>query len=374
MEMQRRRGRGRDAGAESTHENPAERRPGVLPRHDAEVPGGRVPARHRAGARGVRRRLRARLLATGRRARLDVAARARGARRREHQRLGRGRPHPRRRRVRCARRARAAPAGQHRGRRARPFGHRTSSRPTCSRPSSPARSSRRGRSPNRLRTTRSARSRCAPIADGDDFVPAGRRSRRSKRARRPSYLLVTASDRRRSRAVPRPRDAPGVDDHAAPEHRPGAALRDGPASTACVCRRPPRSATPGDADADVERQLQLAARRCRRRRSVGAAQVVFDLTVEWAFNRYSFGRPLASYQELKHRFADMKMWLEASHALASAAAREVAGRGAERRRRRSAPRRRTAATTSRSSSRTACRCTVASVSPTTTTSTCTCAE
>ena len=45
--------------------------------------------------------------------------------------------------------------------------------------------------------------------------------------------------------------------------------------------------------------------RCRR---------AFDMTVEWAFDRYSFGRPLASYQALKHRFADMKSWLEASHA------------------------------------------------------------
>jgi alkylation response protein AidB-like acyl-CoA dehydrogenase len=44
------------------------------------------------------------------------------------------------------------------------------------------------------------------------------------------------------------------------------------------------------------------------------------MTVEWAFQRYSFGRPLASYQELKHRFADMKSWLEASHAVSDAAA------------------------------------------------------
>jgi alkylation response protein AidB-like acyl-CoA dehydrogenase len=80
--------------------------------------------------------------------------------------------------------------------------------------------------------------------------------------------------------------------------------------------------TPGDADADVERQLQLAVVMLTAE-SVGAAQRVFDFTVDWAFARYSFGRPLASYQELKHRFADMKMWLEASHALASAAAHEV---------------------------------------------------
>jgi alkylation response protein AidB-like acyl-CoA dehydrogenase len=79
---------------------------------------------------------------------------------------------------------------------------------------------------------------------------------------------------------------------------------------------------PGRSDADVERQLQLAIV-IQAAESVGAAQTVFDFTLDWAFSRYSFGRPLASYQELKHRFADMKMWLEASHALASAAAREV---------------------------------------------------
>ena len=48
-------------------------------------------------------------------------------------------------------------------------------------------------------------------------------------------------------------------------------------------------------------------------------QTGFDMTVEWAFDRYSFGRPLASYQALKHRFADMMSWLEASHAISAAA-------------------------------------------------------
>jgi alkylation response protein AidB-like acyl-CoA dehydrogenase len=55
----------------------------------------------------------------------------------------------------------------------------------------------------------------------------------------------------------------------------------------------------------------------------GAMNRAFDMTVEWSFDRYSFGRPLASYQELKHRFADMKLWLEASHAIADGAARAV---------------------------------------------------
>ena len=74
---------------------------------------------------------------------------------------------------------------------------------------------------------------------------------------------------------------------------------------------------------DVECQLQIAAV-VQSAEMVGAAQNVFDLTLDWAFSRYSFGRPLASYQEIKHRFADMKLWLEASHALADAAARHEA--------------------------------------------------
>ena len=55
-------------------------------------------------------------------------------------------------------------------------------------------------------------------------------------------------------------------------------------------------------------------------------QTAFDMTVQWAFDRYTFGRPIASYQALKHRFADMKAWLEASHAIADAAAAAVQAR------------------------------------------------
>ena len=57
---------------------------------------------------------------------------------------------------------------------------------------------------------------------------------------------------------------------------------------------------------------------------VGAMQWAFDTTLDWAFNRYTFGRPLASYQEIKHRFADMKMWLEASFAISASAAQALA--------------------------------------------------
>lgn len=78
----------------------------------------------------------------------------------------------------------------------------------------------------------------------------------------------------------------------------------------------------GGAADDVERQLQIAVV-LQVAEMVGALDRAFEFTVQYAFDRYSFGRPLASYQALKHRFADMKTWLEASQATATAAARAV---------------------------------------------------
>jgi alkylation response protein AidB-like acyl-CoA dehydrogenase len=78
----------------------------------------------------------------------------------------------------------------------------------------------------------------------------------------------------------------------------------------------------GGAGAQIGRQWELA-QIIMNAESIGAMQAAFDMTVEWAFDRYSFGRPLASYQELKHRFADMKSWLEAAHAVSDGAAAAV---------------------------------------------------
>lgn len=58
--------------------------------------------------------------------------------------------------------------------------------------------------------------------------------------------------------------------------------------------------------------------------SAGAMDHVLAMTIEYLGDRYSFGRPLSSYQALKHRVADQKMWLEASHGIAGAAVRAVA--------------------------------------------------
>lgn len=93
----------------------------------------------------------------------------------------------------------------------------------------------------------------------------------------------------------------------------------------------PRSAAVGTADetaALIERQSQIAqVLQCAE--VVGALQTVFDLTVQWALDRHTFGRPLASYQALKHKFADMKLWLEACRATTAAAVADVAARAPE---------------------------------------------
>lgn len=79
---------------------------------------------------------------------------------------------------------------------------------------------------------------------------------------------------------------------------------------------------PGNAAGDVERQLQIALV-IQLAELTGTMDRGLELTTEWLFNRYSFGRPLASYQALKHRFADMRAWLEAAHAMADTAAQHV---------------------------------------------------
>jgi alkylation response protein AidB-like acyl-CoA dehydrogenase len=51
--------------------------------------------------------------------------------------------------------------------------------------------------------------------------------------------------------------------------------------------------------------------------------------VQWGFDRHSFGRPLVSYQALKHMYADLKIWLEACRATTKAAVDKVASRAAD---------------------------------------------
>lgn len=76
----------------------------------------------------------------------------------------------------------------------------------------------------------------------------------------------------------------------------------------------------GDAATKAIRAQANTAALLTAAESVGAADQALTATLTWLFDRYTFGRPLASYQALKHRMADNKTWLEACRATAFAAA------------------------------------------------------
>jgi alkylation response protein AidB-like acyl-CoA dehydrogenase len=89
--------------------------------------------------------------------------------------------------------------------------------------------------------------------------------------------------------------------------------------------RLPASAVLGDvggAANDVERQLEVAlSLQCAE--TVGIIDRVFEFTVPYTQDRYAFGRPIASFQALKHRIADMLLWLESAKAASDAAAQAI---------------------------------------------------
>jgi alkylation response protein AidB-like acyl-CoA dehydrogenase len=78
----------------------------------------------------------------------------------------------------------------------------------------------------------------------------------------------------------------------------------------------------GQAAAAVEDQLALAVTlQCAE--TVGAADRAYEMTLDYLKDRKSFGRPIGSYQALKHRMADMLLWLESSKAAAVAAVKAL---------------------------------------------------
>jgi alkylation response protein AidB-like acyl-CoA dehydrogenase len=84
----------------------------------------------------------------------------------------------------------------------------------------------------------------------------------------------------------------------------------------------PRSAiiaTGDDAEALFERCRSLASVLLAAE-GVGAADRLLTATLQYAKDRVQFGRPIGSFQALKHRFADLHMLLEAMRAAAHYAA------------------------------------------------------
>ncbi|OHV43624.1 hypothetical protein BCD48_27635 [Pseudofrankia sp. BMG5.36] len=78
-----------------------------------------------------------------------------------------------------------------------------------------------------------------------------------------------------------------------------------------------------DAAVDVARQSRLAiALQCAE--SVGATARMLDKTAAYAKERIAFGRPIGSFQAVKHRLAEAVTFLEAAQAATWAAVRAVA--------------------------------------------------
>ena len=70
----------------------------------------------------------------------------------------------------------------------------------------------------------------------------------------------------------------------------------------------------GDAHTAVQQQLQIAvALQCAE--MVGVADRTLEFTLEYGRDRFAFGRPIVSFQVLKHRIADMAQWLEGCKAI-----------------------------------------------------------
>ena len=78
----------------------------------------------------------------------------------------------------------------------------------------------------------------------------------------------------------------------------------------------------GGAGSTVERQLEIAlALQCAE--LVGIADRTMEFTLEYGRDRFAFGRPIVSFQALKHRIADMTHWLEGSKAVTDELARAI---------------------------------------------------
>lgn len=84
-------------------------------------------------------------------------------------------------------------------------------------------------------------------------------------------------------------------------------------------------ASPGDAEKLIDRLLQVAAVAVAAE-SLGGAERVLEMAVEYAKVRVQFGRPIGSFQAIKHKCADMLIQVESARS-AVCLARQVLGAG-----------------------------------------------
>jgi alkylation response protein AidB-like acyl-CoA dehydrogenase len=77
---------------------------------------------------------------------------------------------------------------------------------------------------------------------------------------------------------------------------------------------------PQQASQEAERQLRTALV-LSVAETVGAMEALFEITRQYAVDRIAFGRPIGSFQAVKHQLADLSLSLEASKAVSVSATR-----------------------------------------------------
>ena len=80
--------------------------------------------------------------------------------------------------------------------------------------------------------------------------------------------------------------------------------------------------SPGAIDRQLDQQLAIAAT-LTAAESVGAMDAELEMTVRYAKDRIAFGRPIGSFQAVKHLLADTSLAVEMSKAVVLAAARSL---------------------------------------------------
>ena len=109
---------------------------------------------------------------------------------------------------------------------------------------------------------------------------------------------------------------------------PSRAARDGharrrPVDAAHTLGTPGPAARPRSAGPSTPRRVALALD------AVGAAQQLFDVSLDYVKQREQFGVPVGSFQAIKHKFADLLVLLERARALGYYAALTIAEDDAE---------------------------------------------
>ena len=161
----------------------------------------------------------------------------------------------------------------------------------------------------------SSRMKTTAKADGDSFVINGEKTDVEAGSQAQTLLVSALVDGEPAQFIV-PADAAGV----SIEQVDAIDMVKRFASVKLANVKVPASARVGAATAtdDIEMQL-LTATVLQCAEMCGAMERAFEFTIEYLGDRYLFGRPLASYQALKHRAADWKMHLEASMAITTAA-------------------------------------------------------